>query len=87
MSKKVAVWAASMVAGLIAAYLIIAVLGIPAERFGTGFLIGTTFFIGLLALYFVVKYPAESADWAGTALDWISSTFKSLLDFFKQLVQ
>ncbi|WP_423225396.1 hypothetical protein [Candidatus Amarolinea aalborgensis] len=50
MSKKVAVWAASMVAGLIAAYLIIAVLGIPAERFGAGFLIGTTFFIGLLFL-------------------------------------
>ena len=48
MSKKIAVWVASMLAGLIAAYLIIALLGIPAERFGISCLIGTTFFVGLI---------------------------------------
>ena len=48
MSKKIAVWVASMLAGLIAAYLIIALLGIPAERFGISFLIGTTLFVGLI---------------------------------------
>ena len=40
-----------------------------------------------VALYFVVKYPAESADWVATALDWLSNAFNGILDFFKQLVQ
>ncbi len=49
-SKKIAVWAASMVAGLIAAYLLIWVLEISPARFGSGYLVGTTFFFGLLFL-------------------------------------
>ena len=50
MSKKIAVWVASLLAGLVGAYLLISLLGIRAERYGAGYLIATAFFIGLMFL-------------------------------------